>query len=386
MNPKLPSLMEMLAQLIATPSMSSVSPEFDISNRPVIDLLAQWLSAMGFKVEILPIPAQPHKANLLATLGEIRPGSQGLMLAGHTDTVPYDAHRWRYDPFVLTEREGRLYGLGTCDMKSFFALAIEALKDFQAKDLKHPVVILATADEESSMDGAKLMVDLGCPYVKHAVIGEPTGLKPVNAHKGIMMEAIRLKGKSGHSSNPALGINAIEVMRDVITELLKWRDELQIQYRDPRFNVPYPTLNLGHIFGGDNPNRICGECELHFDLRALPGMGLDELRALLKKRVERAVMGSGVELEIFSLIDGTAPMLTPEDSPIVHACEHYSGTCAHAVAFCTEAPYLAAIGIQPVVMGPGEIAQAHQPDEFIAVSQLQPSVALIKNLVRHFCC
>ncbi|HEY0633925.1 MAG TPA: M20/M25/M40 family metallo-hydrolase, partial [Gammaproteobacteria bacterium] len=151
MKPTTPSLLEMLHGLIAAPSMSSVSPAFDTSNRAVIDRLALWLEGLGFAVEVLPLPNQPHKANLIATLGK---GPGGLVLAGHTDTVPYDAGRWNHDPFRLTEADGRLYGLGTSDMKGFFALAIEAARSFRAEQFKHPLIILATADEESSMEGA----------------------------------------------------------------------------------------------------------------------------------------------------------------------------------------------------------------------------------------
>jgi len=147
----------MLSGLIAAPSMSSVSPEFDTSNREVIDLLADWLERLGFAVEVLPLPTQPHKANLIATLGK---GPGGLVLAGHTDTVPYDEGRWSHNPFRLTEKDNRLYGLGTSDMKGFFALAIEAARQFQAEQLQQPLIILATADEESSMEGAKIFCRL----------------------------------------------------------------------------------------------------------------------------------------------------------------------------------------------------------------------------------
>ncbi len=381
-----PNLNSMFRQLIATPSMSSVTPEFDISNRPVIDLLANWLDDLGFKVQITPLPHQPHKANLLASYGEVNADSQGLMFAGHTDTVPYDQHSWHHDPFQLVEKDNRFYGLGTSDMKSWFALAIEAIRSFEVAKLKQPVFILATADEESSMDGALHLVEQGCPNVRYAVIGEPTNLKPVNAHKGIMMEAIRLTGRSGHSSNPTLGVNALEAMQLVMVDLQLWRSELQQRYQDGRFDVPVPTLNLGYIKGGDNPNRICEECELHFDLRALPGMDLNELRGELRDRLQSLFKHSAIRWQFFSLIKGTSPMYTDEASPIVKAAEHHCSAHAHAVAFCTEGPYLNSLGIDTIILGPGDIAQAHQPDEFIALDRIQPTVELLKNLIGKFCC
>lgn len=385
MKTSAPTLLKMIHDLIAVPSMSSVSPAFDCSNRAVIDLLAGWLEAEGFHVEITPLPTQPSKANLIATLGEIKPDSAGLMLAGHTDTVPYDESRWRFDPFTLTEADNRLYGLGTSDMKSFFALAIEAARRFDPKALKQPLVILATADEESSMDGAMLIGEQGVPYVRHAVIGEPTNLRPVNAHKGIMMEAIRLTGHSGHSSDPSLGVNAIDAMHRVIGDIIQYREELQRNHHDGRFAVSVPTLNLGHIHGGDNPNRICAACELHFDLRPLPGMELEELRGVLRQRLGKLFNDTPVGWEMFSLSTGTAPLHTDAASEIARSCEALTHHTCEAVPFCTEGPYLASIGIEPIILGPGDIAQAHQPDEYLALDRLQPTVNILEGLIRKFC-
>jgi len=382
MKNTVPSLMEMLAELIAAPSMSSVSPEFDTSNREVIDLLAEWLERLGFAVEVLPLPTQPHKANLIATLGK---GPGGLVLAGHTDTVPYDEGRWQHNPFRLTEQDNRLYGLGTSDMKGFFALAIAAAQAFEAEQLKQPLIILATADEESSMDGAQALVDLGRPKARYAVIGEPTGLRPVNAHKGIMMEAVRLTGRSGHSSDPSLGVNALEGMHRVIGDLLTWREELQARHRDPQFKVPVPTMNLGHIHGGDNPNRICGHCELHLDLRPVPGMELEALRDTLNNRLHRLLGESELGWEVAPLFHGTPAMHTPATSAIVQVAEKLTGHDSEAVAFCTEGPYLTQLGIDTLILGPGDIAQAHQPDEFLALDRLQPTVDLLSALIQRFC-
>ena len=277
-----PKLSTMLEDLIALPSVSSVKPELNMGNRHLVDRLATWLADAGFRVEVMELPNQPGKANLIATLGR---GSGGLVLSGHTDTVPYDAGRWRHDPFQLTEEDGRLYGLGTCDMKSFLALALEAARGLTAKDIKRPLTLLATADEESSMSGARALVRAGRPLGRYAVIGEPTSLRPVRLHKGVMNEAVRLTGQPGHASDPALGNSALEGMHEVMGEILAWRRELQERHRHPAFAVPVPTINLGHIHGGDNPNRICGECELHFDLRPLPGMDLEDLRAVIRARL-----------------------------------------------------------------------------------------------------
>lgn len=373
---------EMLGKLIAASSISSVSPEFDQSNRSVIDLLANWLDGLGFSVEILPLPQQPHKANLIATLGQ---GPGGLVLAGHTDTVPFDHQQWKYDPFKLTEADNRFYGLGIADMKNFFALAIEAACSYEAKDYRQPLILLATADEESSMDGAKSLVELGRPKARYAVIGEPTGMKPVHLHKGIIMEAVHIHGHAGHSSNPALGANALEGLHQVLGLLLHWRDELQHKNIDRRFTVPVPTLNLGLVAGGDNPNRICAHSQVHFDLRMLPGMNIDLLRQELDNRLQELTGKTSLKFCRESLCDGTPPLHTPADSPLVQALETLTGHGAEAVAFCTEGPYLNSLGMDTVIMGPGDIAQAHQPDEYLALERINPALNVLKALVKRFC-
>jgi acetylornithine deacetylase len=348
----------------------------------VIDALAQWCEDAGLRVEKQAVPGWPGKFNLIASAGS---GPDGLVLAGHTDTVPCDAPLWASDPFKLTERNGRLYGLGTSDMKGFFAVALEALRGIDLCRLKRPLVLLATADEESSMCGAKALVDAQRRLGRHAVIGEPTGLKPVRMHKGITMEAVRLRGRAGHSSDPSLGNNALEGMHRVIGEILRWRETLQQRYRNPQFAVPVPTLNLGHIHGGDNPNRICGACELHFDIRPLPGMELDRLREELDRRLAELLQGTGLDFERVALFEGIPAMETPAVAEIVRATERLTGHSAEAVAFGTEGPYLNQLGMETIILGPGDIDQAHQPDEYLAMGRIDPAVELLRGLLRDFC-
>ncbi len=378
----IPSLVSMLQTLIAAPSVSSISPQWDQSNQGVIEPMELWLSDLGFTTEVLPVPNCPGKFNLVASIGS---GSDGLILAGHTDTVPFDEPLWSHNPLQLTEADGRYYGLGTSDMKSFFALMIEAIRDLELGALKQPLTILATADEESTMCGAQSLVDLGRRLGRHAVIGEPTGLRPVRMHKGITMETIRLHGRSGHSSNPALGVSALEGMQQVMGEILQWRGELQGRYRNPLFEVAVPTLNLGHIHGGDNPNRICGQCELQIDLRPLPGMELDALRGELQQRLGALLADSELRLEMFSSFSGIPAMETPASAAIVRVSEELTGHPAEAVAFGTEGPYLQQLGADPIILGAGDIAQAHQPDEYLSLDRIEPMIGLIRSLVGRFC-
>ncbi|HDK37903.1 MAG TPA: acetylornithine deacetylase [Thiolapillus brandeum] len=375
-------VLDQLRQLVGTPSVSSTDPNWDQGNRAVIDLLATWLTDMGFRTEIQEVAPGGDKANLIATMGS---GPGGLVLAGHTDTVPFDEGRWQSDPLQLTERDHRLYGLGSTDMKGFFALALDAVRNLDLRKLKQPLVILATADEESSMSGARALVSAQQRLGRHAVIGEPTGLKPIRMHKGIAMECIRLTGQSGHSSNPTLGNNALDGMSLVLTEILAWRKKLEQRYQNPLFEVATPTVNLGHIHGGDNPNRICGQCELHIDIRPLPGMDLDSLRGELDQRLQQKLHASGLKLERSSLFGGIPAFETPASAAIVRAAEQLTGHSAEAVAFGTEGPFLQQLGMDTVIMGPGSIDQAHQPDEFLLMNQINPGVDLIKQLIYRFC-
>jgi len=372
-----------MGRLIESPSISSAENTIDQSNFGVINLLAEWLETLKFNVRIIPV--SPGKANLIATLGESDKHT-GLVLSGHTDTVPFDDGRWTVDPFKLTEKNQRLYGLGSVDMKSFFAVALEAVQAFESEKFKRPLVIVATADEESSMSGAKLLLEQGIRLGKYAVIGEPTRLKPVRMHKGVMMESIVVTGKSGHSSNPALGANALEGMHTVISELLRWRLDLQQSNQNEFFEVAVPTMNLGSIRGGDNPNRICAHCETQIDIRPLPGMNIVELREILAHRLESVLESNPLlSLNIKPLFEGVPAFETPPGSDFVKACEKFAGHNAEAVAFATEAPYLSQLGMQTVVMGPGAIDQAHQPDEYLSLDQVNPAIALYKSLIHQFC-
>jgi len=385
-NPSsLPELKTLIGNLLSIPSVSCTSSDIDQGNRHVIDQLANWFNDIGFRCEIQHLD-KPNKANLIATLGS---GSNGLVLAGHTDTVPYDDDRWQVDPFTLTERDDRFYGLGSCDMKSFFAVIIEALKGIDLDKIKQPLIILATADEETSMSGAKAIAKsastLGINNARFAVVGEPTDMRPIRMHKGMMMEAIQLTGQAGHSSNPALGNNALEAMHKVISELMSWRDELQSKHHNPMFEVPVPTMNFGHIHGGDNPNRICGSCELQIDIRPLPGMKIDDLRREMQSRLKNVLHETGIQFNTVTLFDGVEAVETDSQSEIVRLAEKMTNTEAGAVAFGTEAPYYNALGLDIIVMGPGSINQAHQPDEYIETRSLNPAVNIIRQLIVHHC-
>ncbi|MBB2493966.1 acetylornithine deacetylase [Aquipseudomonas ullengensis] len=376
----LPSLKEQFSALIATPSVSCTQPNWDQSNRAVIDLLAGWLGDLGFACEIQEVA--PGKANLLATYGS---GPGGLVLAGHSDTVPFDAALWQSDPLKLTEQGDRWIGLGVCDMKGFFPLVIEAVRTLLDQPFRQPLLILATCDEESSMSGARALADAGKPLGRAAVIGEPTGLKPIRLHKGVMMERIDILGQSGHSSDPSLGHSALEAMHDAMGELRNLRAQWQREFSNPQFSVPQPTLNLGCIHGGDNPNRICGQCSLEFDLRPLPGMDPEQLRAAIRSKLQPLAERHQVKIDFAPLFANVPPFEQSADCELVRLAEKLTGHTAQSVAFGTEAPYLQQLGCETIVLGPGDIACAHQPGEFLELARLDPTVRLLRQLIQHYC-
>lgn len=373
---------QQLSELVALPSVSCASPNLDMSNKAVVDTLASWFEPLGFDCRIEPVKDHPGKYNLIAVRGQ---GDGGVVFAGHTDTVPYNAERWQQDPFKLTEKNECLYGLGATDMKGFFPAVWAALQAFENTEFNEPVIIIATADEESSMSGARALAEQLMPKARYAIIGEPTEMRPVNMHKGILMEAIKIQGKAGHSSNPALGVNAMESMHSVMGELLRYRHELQQKYQNSHFEVTVPTLNLGCIHGGDSPNRICSACELHFDLRMLPGMNIDELRAEFEQRLQPVAEQHGTDIIFSTLFAGVPAFEQPAESELIQTVSQLTQFEPKAVAFATEAPYLQSLGMQTVVMGPGSIDQAHQANEFIALSEIAPAVKVLEGIIRRFC-
>ncbi|NBS25382.1 MAG: acetylornithine deacetylase [Gammaproteobacteria bacterium] len=372
---------DLFNHLLSQHSVSSTNSLIDQSNMGVINLLADTFSRLGFSCEIVPVAGAHEKANLIATIGR---GPGGLVLSGHTDTVPFDESLWNTNPLGMTEKDNRLYGLGATDMKGFFAVVHEAVQDFLDADFRQPLIILATADEESSMSGARTLANLGKPKARAAVIGEPTSLRPIHMHKGIMMESIHVQGQSGHSSNPTLGKNALEAMHDVIGALMRFRQELQLEYQNPHFIIDVPTINLGVIHGGDNPNRICGHCDLEFDVRLLPGMAGDAVRESIEALIAPIASKHHTDIKLTRLIEGVEPF-DNRDTELVKMAELLTGHSPESAAFGTEGPFLQQLGMDTIILGPGCIDQAHQPDEYMELSQVKPCINILQQLIRNYC-
>ena len=378
---KLPNTLAMLRTLVGEPSTSSIAASRDQSNLAVINHLANWLESLKFAVNVLPLPNKGGKANLIATLGS---GEGGLVLSGHTDTVPCDEKHWDTDPYTLTEIDSVVHGLGSCDMKGFFPIALEAASLFHSKKLNKPLTILATSDEESSMAGARQLLRDGRPKADFAIIGEPTGLQPIIAHKGVLALSIVIEGSGGHASNPSLGCNALDTMHAVIADLLIYRQELASTYTDPTFEINIPTLNLGCLHAGDSPNRICETAELQIDVRLMPGMEIDELATTIQHRLVETIASHGTRLSI-TRINEVPAYQTSGDGDLARTLASLCGRPPGTVAFGTEAPFLQSLGMETVVFGPGSINQAHQPNEYLDLNQLSPARETLEKVIQHYC-
>lgn len=378
-----------LQTLVSSCSISSPDPAWDTSNRGVIETLAGFAEGAGFSVNVQALDEDPKgKANLIARLGpegspEACPG--GLVLSGHTDTVPYDEGGWTTAPLALTERDNKLFGLGSADMKGFFPVVMAAVSELDPRALRAPIYLLATADEESTMRGARSLPLDALGSATAAVIGEPTDLKPIRLHKGIMMQAVRLRGQSGHSSDPQLGNNVIDSVPALLALLDDYRQELAAEFRCDLLAVPTPTLNFGCLHGGDSPNRICGEIDLSFDVRMLPGLAFENVEAALTARLTALAADRGIEIEMRRLVEPVPAFEQPAESDAVKAAERFAGQASGAVNFATEAPFLQRLGLDTVVLGAGSIDVAHQPDEYLPLNQLRSCIDIIKGLIGHHC-
>lgn len=382
----IPSFLTIYNELISTPTISSVSNEkLDQPNRPVIDKLATWFNDLGFTISIEAVPNTRNKFNLLATYSNNDNHSQGgLLLSGHTDTVPFDEGLWHKDPFKLTEEDNKLYGLGSADMKGFFAFILEALRDMDLKKLTKPIYVLATADEETTMAGAAYFAKHTALQPDCTIIGEPTSLIPIRAHKGFISNSIKVVGKSGHSSDPDKGINAIEIMHLVVGQLLKLKQQFKDKYHNDGFTVPYPTLNLGIIHGGDAANRICGCCELVIDIRVLPENDIDTIFNLVCDTLKPVMDQYPNRISVEHAVIPIPGYECKKDNPQLQNIEKLLCKTAETANYSTEAPFLNKIA-PTIVLGPGSIEQAHQPDEFISMDFLKPGKMTIEQLIKDFC-
>lgn len=381
MKKKLPSFIEIYQSLIKIPTISSEDKTIDQSNKDCIDLLSNYFSELKFSIEVQNIP-NTNKFNMLATFNGNKKG--GLFLSGHTDTVDCDKHAWTKDPFKITEQNNKLYGLGTVDMKGFFAFILDVLYSINIKNLKKPIYILATANEETDMSGAKYFVESANVKPDCIIIGEPTSLKLVKAHKGHVSYSIDVIGKTGHSSDPNNGINSIEIMYSIIKKLMKLKTYLKNKYFHKDFSISYPTMNLASINGGNTINRICSSCNLKFEIRPTPGLTLTQIKFLIQENLETIIKKWPNQIFLNNLFFPVPAYEYPKEKKIIKIIENTCQLVPRTVNYCTEAPFLKKIA-PTLILGPGSIEQAHQADEYLDCSFIEPTKYIIKKLIKIFC-
>jgi len=382
------AVIDELATLVAFPT---------VSDRPVTALaahLAEQAEACGMVVTRFQTSA--GKCNIVARAGP--QGADGLLISGHMDVVPTDGQDWSSDPFRLTERGGRLYGRGSCDMKGFIAATLAALQGLRLSSLRAPLVLAWTHDEEVGCLGSRALVDAldqtGERLPELALIGEPTDFRICRAHPGHTTLSIRCIGRAAHSSRPQLGTSAIEMAADVLRALrdLQARLAVTTPATDPllldALPAPYPVLNCGHIEGGSAVNIVPDSCRLRVGVRQLPGQTGAELVAVIAEAADAvAQRWSDRGGRILTTLDQEAPaLLTPAGTALEDLLRpHARDAEPTAVPFATDGGNLQRAGTRSLVFGPGSIDVAHRPDEFIPAEQLIGCVGIVRRLVVDRC-
>ena len=360
-----------------------------LSNLALIDFVADYLRGHGIASRKV-FDASGKKANLYASIGPDVPG--GIVLSGHTDVVPVDGQDWASPPFTATTREGRIYGRGTADMKSFIAIVLALVPEMTAQSLRVPLHLAFSYDEEVGCLGVHGLLELlksGVPRPRAVIVGEPTMMRVVNAHKGINTFRTVVRGLEAHSSATHQGVNAIQYAAEIIAFLTRLGGELKKAGGFPRFDPPYTTVHVGTIQGGTVLNIIPRECRFVWEFRGIPGQDEQEIPARLDAFVQREILprmhtvsrDTGVHTTPLARV---APLLPTDGSPaetLVMALAETNAT--HTVAYGTEAGFFQEIGIPAVICGPGDIAQAHRPDEFIALDQVADCEIFLRRLIDH---
>lgn len=343
-------------------------------NAPIVGFIRDWLAGHGVHAHVLPGP-EGDRANLFASIGPAdRPG---YVLSGHLDVVPAGEPGWQGDPFILRDLGGRLIGRGACDMKGFVAATLAMVPELVGMDLQAPIHLALAYDEEAGCRGVPhLLAALPelCATPKGAIIGEPSGLTPVLAHKG--KAAIRLvaRGMAGHSSRPDLGANAIHTMLPVLALAVAQAEALRTGAQDARFMPPWSSLQIGTISGGQALNIIPEAAMAEIEARAIAGADPTAVLA----PVIAAAKSAGIAVEHLASYPALA---LAADHPLAGLIAQLAGkTPVGAVSYGTEAGLFQAAGIAAVICGPGEIDRAHKPEEYLTREELQATCALIRRL------
>ena len=371
----------LLREIIAYPT---ISPD---SNLELIAFLAQHLEDAGADVHLQSSP-DGRKANLFATLGPLEPG--GIVLSGHSDVVPVTDQDWTHDPFDLIERDGKLFARGACDMNGFIAAAIAKAQDYAAKPLKRPLHYAFTYDEETGCLGAQALAEwLVAHDIKPAlaIIGEPTMMQVIEGHKGCCEYATHFHGQAGHGSMPHVGVNAVQYAVRYVSRLMDLAEELKS--RAParsRFEPPWTTINTGSLTGGSAPNVIPETAIVEWEFRPVQDSDFEYVKSEIQDYVDRVLLPamqsvnpkSSITTQVLGEVAGLEIASPNEARDIMMELTGNNG--AGVAPFGTEAGIFAALGMSAVVCGPGSIEQAHKPDEYLAIDQLQKCLSVLDEL------
>ena len=359
------------------------------SNLPLIDFIQEYLEGHGVQSRRVDYEVD-NKTNLYVTIGPDIAG--GIVLSGHSDVVPVDGQDWTSDPFVMVERDGRLFGRGACDMKGFIAVALAAVPRLVASDLAKPVHFAFSCDEEVGCTGVRPLIDhivSELPKPSGVIVGEPTSMEVVNGHKNACRFKTTVTGHEAHSSCTHLGVSAILNAGKMLGEI----DTIAKDYRDRgdpsgRFDPPYTTVQVGMIEGGTANNIIPGHCSFDWEARLLPDHKVEELTERIDafaKTLEPDMKAVSPDAGITTTVENSIPGLAPQEgSPLeVLALNLAQANSTSAVSYGTEAGLFQRAGIPAIVCGPGSIEQAHKADEYVDISQLDQCEKFIDRLISH---
>ena len=364
------------------------------SNLALIDYVQDYLTGLGVDSELV-FDETGSKANLYATIGPDNIG--GVMLSGHTDVVPIDGQNWHSDPFTLTEKDALYFGRGTADMKGFIACVLAEVPRMTSLALKSPVHIALSYDEEVGCLGVRRLIETlsGAPVLpRMAIIGEPTAMQVVCAHKGKRAFRVSVGGRSAHSAYPTDGVNAIEYAVDLIARIRQLQADIRVHGPfDQAYRVPNTTLHVGTIRGGSALNIVPESCVFEFEIRHLPEQDVDALvdeitdyaSETLLPAMQAADPDTAITIESLTRYPGLA---TGRDEPVIGFVQSLLGgdRSTEKISFGSEAGlFKGELGIPGVVCGPGSIQQAHRPDEFVAIEQLDICAGMLGRLVDGLC-
>ena len=377
-----PSFREILARMVALDTTS------ERSNLPFIDLVCELVDRPGVLIN-RHLTTDGVKANLVVATGpEAGAGRDGLVLCGHTDTVPATEPGWRSDPWTLTAEDGRLVGRGAADMKGFLALAVDAFAAVDPARLEAPLALLFTHDEELGTLGARRFVESSseesAALPRRTIVGEPTGLRAVRMHKGHVRIRIDVRGVPAHSAYPHLGRSAIEPAARAIVALVALREALageRPEHAAAFEPVPFVPLNVGGVNGGVADNVVPDRCVIDLGLRPLPGMETGPLVERVRAAIAPALQGEEWSLE---LVNESPPAIVPGDADHYRWLAGETGE-ADSVSFATDAGWLQRAGFECVVWGPGSIEVAHKPNEWVPVAELGRAGEVLGRAVARFC-